>query len=207
MRSLKHWTPRYTLCRILHIQYRRTNPDHPWITKSANQILSSYLRSTDIGCEFGSGVSTLWFARQALHLTSIEHDEAWYNKVQLMIASNQVSNVNHILLSGTGVDNSPYVNLANTFEHESLDFVLVDGILRKYICLRIVDKIKPGGILILDDINRIFPSDSRSPGSMRNYNNFREKEVWAKVIELLSTWRRIWTSDGISDTAIFFKPC
>jgi len=59
MRSIQHWTPRYLKDRLAEAYYHRTHPGHPWLTRWANEMLASYLRSSDVGVEFGSGRSTL----------------------------------------------------------------------------------------------------------------------------------------------------
>ena len=81
----------------MEILYQRRHPDHPWLTKSANSILSSYLKDSDIGLEFGSGRSTLWFAQRVSALTSVEHDPLWYSKVSEMLKGNGISNVTQLL--------------------------------------------------------------------------------------------------------------
>jgi hypothetical protein len=71
MKSFRHWSPRYIYNRVNEMIYQRSYPDHPWLTKTANSILVNLLKKDDIGLEFGSGRSTLWFARRMSFLTSI----------------------------------------------------------------------------------------------------------------------------------------
>ena len=66
-------------------------------------------------------------------------------------------------------------------------------------------KIKPGGILIIDNINWHLPSQSKAPGT-RPAELGPATITWAEVWQELAGWRRIWTSNGVWDTAIFFKP-
>lgn len=209
MRSIRHLTPRYTISRISEIYYQKTCPDHPWLTKTANTILRSYLRSSDTGLEFGSGRGTVWFGKRIGHLTSIEHNDSWYCKVRHLISENGLKNVDYHLLpkdvEEDNGDNASYVKFAESFNSNSLDFVLVDGIYRDYCVLAVLEKLRPGGVLVIDNVNWYLPSESCSPNS-RTCSQGPNGEVWKNISESLSDWRKIWTSSGVTDTAFFFKP-
>lgn len=208
MRTFRHWSLRYVTDRLGAMWHVYRHPGRPWITRAAHDILASFLRKTDVGLEFGSGRSTVWFARRVAHLTSVEHDPAWHQRVNALLASAHLANVESHLFptqdtesSGTGSD---YVKVAQHCADASLDFVLVDGIHRALCALFAMDKVRPGGLLIIDNVNWFLPSDSRAPASVRSASELSDD--WNAVHQRLSAWRRIWTSDGVTDTAIFFKP-
>ena len=96
MRSFRHWTPRYILNRLHLFLIEKRHPDWPWLTAASIQILSSWLRPTDIGFEWGSGRSTLWFARRIRKLISVEHDPKWYDKISHVLKEENVTNVSII---------------------------------------------------------------------------------------------------------------
>jgi predicted O-methyltransferase YrrM len=209
MREFGHWTPRYVAARTREIIYHRGYPDHPWLTRAANEILQSLLRKEDVGLEFGSGRSTLWFAKRIKHLTSVEHDEHWFKKVKSDLESNALYNVDYLFKpasEGEPVPASPYLLVVDKFSPNSLDFVLVDGAYRSYCALGSIGKLRPGGILIIDNVNWFLPCTSVSPNS-NPVENPQWKGVWRQVHEALQDWRVIWTSSGVSNTALFFKPC
>jgi predicted O-methyltransferase YrrM len=139
----------------------RTYPDLPWLTKAANAILETYLKPDDEGLEFGSGRSTIWFTKHVGRLTSVEHNKVWYDKVQAMIGDNQLTNVDYRFFPKDVEDergaDAAYVRVIDTFEPESFDFVLVDGVYRDHCCLSVLDKIRPGGVLIIDNVNWYLP--------------------------------------------------
>lgn len=81
-RNFSHLSPRYIINRILIKIDQLWYKDIPWITSSAVRILDSMLTSSDIGVEFGSGRSTLWFAKRLKYLISIEKNPEWYFKVK-----------------------------------------------------------------------------------------------------------------------------
>ena len=149
MRSFKHINGRYIVNRLAIIVYSRRNPHHPWLTPIANKILESYLKKTDQMLEFGSGRSTLWFAERVGHLTSVEHNQEWYDKVKKSLDDRKFSNVDYFHAdAGDGEAESfdePYVVVADKFADASLDAVLVDGVCRGHCAIAVIDKIRPGG--------------------------------------------------------------
>lgn len=210
MRHFGHWTPRYIKNRMATLYYEKTCPEQPWLTRAANEVLCSCLRRSDIGLEFGSGRSTLWFAKRVAKLTSVEHDEVWAVKVQDMLSKAGIRNVDYRYLPRDAEAGEPgdakYVRVIEDFEDNSLDFCLVDGIYREFCALRVVEKIRPGGLLIIDNVNWYLSSDSYSPNS-RSLADGPQGPIWQEVETLISGWRRIWTSSGVTDTALFLRPC
>lgn len=208
MARVKHWRPSYLCNRLRSACYDWFNPGQPWLTKYANQILSSILKNTDKGLEFGSGRSTVWFAKRSAALVSIEHNPEWFASVKNDLVNQRISNVTqylfnedeNIIPSGS----SRYVHILDGFEPATFDFVLVDGIFRSSCAISSIRVLRPGGLLILDNCNWYLPSDSCSPNS-RAMADGPVSEEWSRFLALTNDWRRIWTSDGVTDTVIFMK--
>ncbi len=210
MRTFGHLTSRYIKNRIATLYYEKMYPDHPWLTRSANEILDSYLVKSDIGLEFGSGRSTIWFAKRIAHLTSVEDNKVWVANVQKMLSKANIKNVEYKFIpkdkeEDKGCD-AKYVKVIYEFDDDSLDFCLVDGAYRDFCALKVIEKIRSGGLLIIDNVNWYLPSGSYSPNS-RSFADGPKGPVWKEVVKLISGWRKIWTSSGVTDTAFFFKPC
>ncbi len=206
-RTVRHWTPRYIRARARQALYNRAHPDDPWLTPEAIRLLDSMLHSSDIGAEFGSGRSTLWLAQRCAHLTSVEHDEAWHARVSAALAGKRITNVDfhcHPRDVPEPGERSTYAQAARVFEEQSIDFALVDGLYRDYVTFFLLPKIRPGGMLVIDNVNRYLPSLTRSPASLRP-SATPATAAWEQVATALAGWRRIWTSNGVSDTAIFVK--
>ncbi|HEY9077408.1 MAG TPA: hypothetical protein VIO61_12820 [Anaerolineaceae bacterium] len=207
MRSFAHWTPRYLINRISEKFYRLAHPHAPWLTPSAIDYLQTHLKLDDKGIEFGSGRSTLWFAPRVASLISVEHDPVWYKKVTSMLAQKGYSNVScYLHLRGAGEPGQPeYLADAVILPDCSLDFALVDGIYRD-LCLDVIlPKIKPRGMIIVDNINLYMPCASHAPNSIP-LGKPAASPLWEKFMMTVSTWESIWTSNGVTDTAIFIKP-
>lgn len=206
MRSFHHLTPRYVWNRFALMAYERVNPNLPWLTRDMINILDGWLSSADVGLEFGSGRSTSWLAKRVRHLTSVEDDPGWFEIVQNKIQDLPVE----YLLCQDGADNSEnseYVAVAQKCSSSSLDFCLVDGVARDYCALACLDKIKSGGILIIDNVERYIPRKQKtfSPNS-RDINDGYASEMWEQVGKELQQWRCIWTTNGVTDTAFWVKP-
>lgn len=207
-RTVAHWTPRYVCNRVRQMFYERGHADDPWLTPAAVRMLESLLRPDDQGVEFGSGRSTVWFARRIRSLTSVEHDEHWYNAVSARLKDVGLNNVKYILAPEDQPmergDESAYARCALAFPDASVDFALVDGHYREYSAKFIMPKIKPGGLLIIDNVNWYLPCRSKAPSS-RTAASGPATAIWAEIEKELAGWRSIWTSSGVTDTAIFIK--
>ena len=204
-----HWTPRYVVDRLSLWLWQKRHPDCPWLTVPAIELLESLLRSTDEGVEWGSGRSTLWFARRVKHLCSVEHNAQWFARVSSLLAASGLQNVSYCYRSVTDETHQeqqePYVSVVEQFAPNSLDFALVDGVFRSACTLAVLPRLRPGGLLIVDNCERYLPSNSRVPRA-RSLSDGPLDENWARVAELVRDWRCVWTGNVVMDTAIWFKP-
>ena len=156
MRSLRHWTPRYIFNRVILLITEKQHPDWPWLTSSSIRILSSWLRNEDVGFEWGSGRSTLWFSQRVKKIISIEHSREYYNKVTNSLRQANIKNVEpHRIECDEKVDapNSLYVKIIEKNPDSTFDFILVDGILRHHCAFAALPKVRPGGLIIIDNVN------------------------------------------------------
>lgn len=209
MRRTGHLTPRYVWDRALLIIREHVRPDEPWLTRSAVALLAELIRDSDVGLEWGCGRSTVWLASRMRHLTSVEHDPLWAGRVNEMVDRCAIASKVRLVVEEDGLDGSAgsrYVAAADAFADESLDFCLVDGMARDHCVLRVLSKLKRGGVLVIDNANWYLPRDlpSRAPAS-RSSRQGSASAGWALAKERFGGWRSIWTTDGVSDTAIWIK--
>jgi predicted O-methyltransferase YrrM len=206
MRSVAHWTPRYVVNRVRYMAYERgAGAGAPWLTQLANQLLDGLLRPSDIGIEWGSGRSTLWFASRLKHLTSIEHDLSWYGVVKSKLEAAGAKNVNYQLLpqDECASEKCPYVRAVDEFPDSSLGFALVDGVLREQCITAVLPKIAPGGILCLDNAEWYLDHPTHSPGNRCGRGPL--SDLWRDFENAVADWRLIWTTSGLSDTVIWIR--
>lgn len=202
--KLGNLSVRYLLDKLAFYFFNRRHPDAPWLTPQMVEILEQWLRPTDRGLEWGAGRSSVWFARRMQHLISVENDPVWCARVKEMLANKGLTNVD--LRHHT--EDAGYVGIADDIAAESLDFVLVDGMLARDQCaLHAIPLLKRGAIIVIDNINWYVPNQSHAPGSRRAGDASRpDATAWDDFTNRVSTWRRIWTTNGVTDTALWVKP-
>lgn len=204
-----HWTPRYLWDRVHEHFYQRNHPSLPWLTRAANEFLAGYLQSQDVGLEFGSGRSTVWFASRVRALVSVEHDTGWFNQVQARLSRPGLAPVDyrHLEVEGLAAPEAAVSIsvLLSDLSDCQFDFAVVDGVWRDYCTQHAIRLLKPGGLLVIDNVNRHLPNTSCSPES-RSLAQGPDGPTWIQLSHTLAGWRSYWTSSGVTDTAFYFKP-
>lgn len=206
-RPITHLTPSYVKARTLEGLHRRRHPTDPWLTSDAVAILDSLLRTSDRGVEFGSGRSTTWLAGRLASLVSVEHSRQWAEIVTRSLDDAGRMNVSLQLVEpgeeATEPKAAEYLAAVADLAPASMDIALVDGLHRSECLVRSIELVRPGGVIVLDNAERYFPSSSRSPQATR----VPLSRDWADLHDRMSRWRGIWTSNGVYDTGLWFKPC
>ncbi len=206
---LSYLSPRCLYALLRRQIWIRTHPDVPWLTRQAVEILEDRLKPGDVGLEWGSGRSTIWFARRVAHLTSIEHNDHWYRRIKKMLSDKGIDNVELLFaaLEAKGEGQPEYVRAAAELPKASLDFVLVDGRLRDQCTEVALQLIKLGGMLIIDDAARYIQHPYCCPQSVMAQNG-PPSQLWAKIATELEALRAklIWTSDGVTATVFYIMP-
>lgn len=123
--------------------------------------------------EWGSGSSTIWFAKKCKHITSVEHNTDWIEAINKHASQLKLTNINLIqkditppksiphdilgvLFENTlteGGYNSDYVMAINK-DNTKYDCIFIDGYHRHACLEQALNHIKPGGIIILNNVNQ-----------------------------------------------------
>lgn len=208
-------TPRYWFAKLNKWVFERRFPDAPWLSESVVYLIDSWLRTTDRGIEWGAGRSTVWLASRIEHLTSIESNHQWYEHTKRMLRDRGIQGkvtLRIISVDDVNDDDSPeshpYSDIVGDIPDESLDFALVDGIKLRVLCMeKVIPKIKPGGLLILDNAERFFPNIVMGQPTVAIVP--RDKclnKRWNNLYDVLAPWRAIVTTNGVTDTRMWVKP-
>jgi len=127
--------------------FDKDNNPIPWFTYPAVEFLSERLNNEMNVFEFGSGNSTLFFAERVNAITSVEHNNDWYDK----ISKQKPANANIVYVRD--VTSKEYVD-GLILSNQKYDIIIVDGIYRND-CIKISLKhLSEAGIIILDDSER-----------------------------------------------------
>ncbi|WP_380167472.1 class I SAM-dependent methyltransferase [Jannaschia sp. R86511] len=147
--------------------------DLPWWTYQAVDAVDAFLARHDGAgrvFEYGSGASTLWLARRAGSVDAVEHEAEWAERVRELLATTpglRCTPTVHVPAvptstspvvasgapSGQGLDFADYVKAIDDVPGD-FDLVLVDGRARGEVLLHVLDRVAPGGLVLLDDAQR-----------------------------------------------------
>lgn len=125
---------------------RDSNPI-PWTTYPFIDFISLRLNSNIVMFEFGSGSSTLFFSKHVKEITSIEHNELWFNKIKDAAASN-------VFLKYITLDENGQYCRQSQFTDKKFDLIFIDAEDRVNCILQSVGSLSDRGVLILDDSER-----------------------------------------------------
>jgi len=130
-----------------------------WLPHSAARYINRKLQPSWRGVEFGSGGSTLWWAKRVAHLTTIEHKESWHAGVQQALAAAKLTNVTAYLVR----DLTRYADTIQLVD-PPIDFVFVDG-KERLACMRAGSRLlRPGGLLIMDNTDESIYAEATAFG-------------------------------------------
>ena len=166
----------------------------PWIAYAAIDFLDTFLKPRMTVCEYGSGGSTMFFARRVKSVFSIEDNAKWFQIVSEQLAAKSIKNVTMKLCpwdfkNPAGFENSDYLN---AIPDERFDVILVDGSeewtrIRPICFEKAQTRVKNNGIIVVDDSWR-YP-EIRRRHSAKRY----------EVFESVGPCR-----PGVTSTDIFF---
>ena len=144
--------------------------DVPWWTYRAIDRVDAFLKAHPGAkvFEYGSGASTIWLARRAGSVHSIEHDMSWFALMQSRIAGFDGITLDHVPVDAQlssdelfhshkegygGKSFQTYVN-AISKSRELYDVIVIDGRARAA-CLHVAQAhLADGGIIVFDNTKR-----------------------------------------------------
>ena len=121
-------------------------PVVPWIPFAARRRLQSLLSPNSTVWEVGSGFSTIWLSKRSAHVTSIEANKEWFEKLGQIIATEGIRNVD-LRYEWEAGRMSDFSEVAD----ESLDLLFIDGGPRAWCLQNGFQKVRRGGAIYLDN--------------------------------------------------------
>ena len=166
----------------------------PWFAYAAIEFLNSYLKPHMKVAEYGSGGSTIFFARRTGFVHAVEDNREWYERVTRRLNEKWIINVRMTFCpfdfkDPIGFEKSDYLH---ALPEEPQDVISIDSseewIQVRPTCFRFAEKrIKPGGIIVLDDSWR-YPD-------VRKKNNAKRVQTFQSVGPC---------RPGVTSTDVFF---
>jgi predicted O-methyltransferase YrrM len=204
--------PRLAIDRVALTLARRARrgEEAPWITEDAIHLLETLMLPSDRGLEYGSGSSTTWLAHRALELRSVEATASWHAQVRDRLSAQGLERAEIVLVDGdrdpgwnTTEHRDAYVHAHPDLAPGTLDWVFVDGEYRDHCTEHAIELLRPGGLLVIDNVEIYLPGPGRSPWTV----DAPVTDLWKQLYDrYLSHWRMVWTTNGVWDTAIWWKP-
>jgi len=122
----------------------------PMFATEAVNMLDDYIKNDMRVWEWGAGQSTIWLAKRAFMVYSVEYTLEWCQWVQNKAKINKLNNI--AILYNSTIDES-YENRI-TQVYGPFDIIIVDGERRKECILKCIPRLNIGGLLVLDNSNR-----------------------------------------------------
>lgn len=157
----------------------------PWLPFELIDGLRQRLGPSSSVFEYGGGGSTLFFLDCGAEVITVEHDAAWMARLSELAAPHAWRGRLQPL-----DDPDAYVSSIDEHADESFDVVVVDGRERARCAMAALNKVRPGGWLVFDDVDR---------------------ERYAEALEALTWPRRDYVGfapakPSLAFTAVFEKP-
>lgn len=145
--------------------------DTPWWTYSAIQRVDQFLaerRGTAKVFEYGAGASTIWLAKRAASVVSVEHDEAFLSQmgenfhacdnvsVRLVLPKRVAKGSDATLSQRKGYEGFDFTDYVVSIDQEpgQFDVIVIDGRARNACLAKALSRLAPDGMIIFDNSNR-----------------------------------------------------
>lgn len=183
LESLRLWAsylagdPRRVRLLPVGLRHRGDDPlsvGKPWMALEAVDYLDRHLTGRMSLFEWGSGGSTVFFAERVRTVRTIEHDASWGAWVLGEMETRGISNVDLEVIAPVevsdfgakepildnrqdyaGLDFRAYVESIDEWSDASLDVVIIDGRCRPACIRQAIPKVKPMGLLVVDNSERV----------------------------------------------------
>jgi SAM-dependent methyltransferase len=119
----------------------------PWVTYPFIDFIKERIKKQHTVFEFGSGNSTLFYAKYAGKVVSVEHDKQWFEKISKDTPENSEMIFCELVYGGD------YCRMPVN-RGEKFDLVIIDGRDRVNCCEQAIGALSPNGVVVLDNSER-----------------------------------------------------
>lgn len=144
--------------------------DVPWWTYDAIEEVDAFLKQRPNAkvFEFGSGASSVWLAKRAGSVTSVDHDADWYPVVEARLADFPHSTLLSVTRDASAAPDSLYHSQKQGQEGDSFlayastidatddmyDVIVIDGRARQACLKHALPHLAPDGLIVFDNTKR-----------------------------------------------------
>jgi hypothetical protein len=201
----------------LHLDTSPLKRGYPWINLPAIKILKNILRPDARVFEYGSGGSTVFFAKRVMNVISVEHDLLWQRHVQDTVEKRGYGNAKIVHLPPTrdnsketsdpsnpdaylsrdksvrGLSFKSYASFIDRYSDNYFDLIFIDGRARTSCVKHSTAKVKNAGCIVIDNTERDYYLDKAG----HLLRGFQSLTVHGPVLGFKSYFCK---------TSFFFKP-
>lgn len=201
------WIRKFVTSMLYFRGYRKIHPEDPFYTPGAIKRIKALIHNNMRIFEWGSGISSIWYARQVGKYTCIEHSKEWYDKMSQSFDKNEINNAEIIFCEERILPDDyvwekqwryyhilkhpplnpqfrDYMAVIDQYPDSYFDCIVVDGRERIGCLIHAIPKLAEKGIIILDD--------SQRP---------RYKEAFT----ILNEWEKELFDFGLAQTTLFYR--
>ncbi|WP_327432513.1 hypothetical protein [Streptomyces sp. NBC_01236] len=175
----------------------------PWIAFDAIDYLNAQSLEGRKVFEYGSGGSTLYWITRGAQCVSVEHDAIWHKKLNSRLSG--IADVDYRLVSPTPLtsSNAPgrpddpgayissnknylghsfrsYASQIDEFPPRHFDLVMIDGRARPSCIRHAMSRLKPGGMLVVDNSDR--PTYQQALKGLSSYSRVSFRGVVPQLV-------------------------
>ena len=132
---------------LAKLNYASQAPVQPWLCYPALDWLERKIHAHWQVAEWGTGLSSLWWAQRVHSVVSCEHDPEWFARINAQAQEN-------MRLELRPLKSDSYLDFVRN-QNKSFDVVVVDAKRRVACMKRAIDALGTQGLLIFDDSQKV----------------------------------------------------
>lgn len=121
----------------------------PWYTYPSIDFLKSRLYEDRMILEFGGGQSSLWWAKRAKGVVTLEGDREWHDKIRQNMPDNV--ELHYVSMENSSVNVSQVNGVLKSKAYSQYDVIIIDGLYREEMIQIAIGLMTDDGMIICDN--------------------------------------------------------